>query len=169
MGFQWLSWFEEKQFIYVSRYYLRTEGWVFLVARSLLPRNSLDRSGLLYAMRVPKRNKNDPWIVAVPRTSSTTRMSLKISDHSQNTLEVPLALLTFPIILMPCNDSKSRKRVGFAILDSEHDSESPRSGAGDRKCDPGIKQRQNANITTTNWGFAISDRLPVAMPKNISF
>jgi hypothetical protein len=30
-------------------------------ARSLLPRNSLDRSrlGLLYAIRVPKRNKND--------------------------------------------------------------------------------------------------------------
>ena len=26
-GFQWLSWFEEKQFIYVSRYYFRARDW----------------------------------------------------------------------------------------------------------------------------------------------
>jgi len=35
---------------------------------------SLERSGLLYPIRVPKRNKTDSRIVAVLRTLSTTRI-----------------------------------------------------------------------------------------------
>jgi hypothetical protein len=62
---------------------------------------------------------------SLPRVFHQKIPTIDSSTHLHTT---GIAYFSNPMLKgeMSCNDFQGRKRVGFAILDSEHDSESPR-------------------------------------------